>query len=600
MSRVPNLLATPLPSNRPETGVASASAGHDFDDMLARASRAEPVLPAPGNDARPADTERPAPERDDASSADRRAQAARDDTRRLDASKARADRAERADSDQARSDRADRARSEQAAADRAQGDDRDAGGQRERLQESKAREKQAQEKRADERGAVRDRGDDRRVRKAGRTRGDHTDDPGTAKDAAAAGAKAHAPVIEPVAGVVVDPALLAAMVTTPSTALAPATAPEPESGMVSVAAVDGGTAVIVTAPATDDGAAAGSTDASATAPADGTANGAASATGDGSPATGGGPGGDDPLAAVVADVYASTDVPVRPVRTGPGGPDGQGAGTAVPGTAAGATSGTIPGTGGPAMAGAAAAGALAPAATSDASPTTAPVTGPAGAVAAGPGASLGLADAAGAAGGAGAGGPGAGAAGSGGDGGTTAPPPGPGVVNPASGTPAAGPAATPAPAGPASPAGATMPISDQVVAQIQRQLQGARTLRDGTHHAVLRLSPEHLGDVTIALDVRAGGVRLDLAAGPQAISALQSDLGRLRDDLAGAGLNLGDVTLHSNDAGGQAFARDRGQGDPAAAGADAPAPIGPAPAVNAPGRAPVPGRRLDGGIDLLA
>ena len=157
---------------------------------------------------------------------------------------------------------------------------------------------------------------------------------------------------------------------------------------------------------------------------------------------------------------------------------------------------------------------------------------------------------------------------------------------------------TPAEAAPDARPATTVPISDQVVAQINRQLQGARTLRDGTHHAVLRLSPEHLGEITITLDVRAGGVRLDIGGGAQAITALQADLGRLRDDLAGSGLNLGDVTLHSQDApGGQAFARDGGRGG-SSSGSPEPGPA-PAPGVDRTGPPAVPGRRSDGGLDLL-
>jgi flagellar hook-length control protein FliK len=144
------------------------------------------------------------------------------------------------------------------------------------------------------------------------------------------------------------------------------------------------------------------------------------------------------------------------------------------------------------------------------------------------------------------------------------------------------------------------PVSDQIAAQISRQLQGARTLSDGTHHAVLRLSPEHLGDVTITLDVRGGGVRLDLVAGPQAITALQADLGRLRDDLAGSGLNLGDVSLHSQEPGGQSFGRDRGEnGPPTGSSGSGPAGAGSGSPTSRPEPQVAAGRRLDGGLDLL-
>ena len=155
-----------------------------------------------------------------------------------------------------------------------------------------------------------------------------------------------------------------------------------------------------------------------------------------------------------------------------------------------------------------------------------------------------------------------------------------------------------------SSAGRTSDITDQVAAQIGRQLLGARTLRDGTHHTVLRLSPEHLGDVTITLDVRAGGVRLDLAAGSVALAALQADLGQLRDDLAGSGLDLGDVTLSSADAGGTGT-----NGQPRDPRPD-PTPRGPAgpgggfgSSAGTPGEPaapPRPGRKRSGGLDVLA
>jgi hypothetical protein len=148
----------------------------------------------------------------------------------------------------------------------------------------------------------------------------------------------------------------------------------------------------------------------------------------------------------------------------------------------------------------------------------------------------------------------------------------------------------------------TSEITDQVAAQIGRQLQGARTLRDGTHHTVLKLSPEHLGEVTITLDVRAGGVRLDLAAGTQALAALQADLGQLRDDLAGSGLDLSDVTLTSQGSGpggnNQATGRDRWQ-EPTPRGLPGDGSSGPAtPSDQYVSRAA--GRPADGSLDVLA
>jgi flagellar hook-length control protein FliK len=95
-------------------------------------------------------------------------------------------------------------------------------------------------------------------------------------------------------------------------------------------------------------------------------------------------------------------------------------------------------------------------------------------------------------------------------------------------------------------AGVPAALSTQVAEQVNRQLLGARALRDGSHRAVIRLSPEHLGDVTITLNVHAGSVRMDLLAGPTAIGALQANLHDLRDQMAQSGLRLDDVSLRQS------------------------------------------------------
>jgi Flagellar hook-length control protein FliK len=87
------------------------------------------------------------------------------------------------------------------------------------------------------------------------------------------------------------------------------------------------------------------------------------------------------------------------------------------------------------------------------------------------------------------------------------------------------------------------PVTDQIAGALSQYLIGTRMLKDGTHRAVIRLAPEHLGEVTVTLDVRGGSVRIDLIAGPQAIGALRADLGDLRDQLAQSGLQLDDVSL---------------------------------------------------------
>jgi flagellar hook-length control protein FliK len=112
------------------------------------------------------------------------------------------------------------------------------------------------------------------------------------------------------------------------------------------------------------------------------------------------------------------------------------------------------------------------------------------------------------------------------------------------GAQAAGPGTADAP-GSASPATPAPPVADQVA----RYLVGVRTLRDGTHRTVLHLSPEHLGEVTITVEVRAGAVRLHVAGGDAALGALGQGMADLRSQLADAGLDLADVSLRP-DAGG--------------------------------------------------
>jgi flagellar hook-length control protein FliK len=87
-----------------------------------------------------------------------------------------------------------------------------------------------------------------------------------------------------------------------------------------------------------------------------------------------------------------------------------------------------------------------------------------------------------------------------------------------------------------------------VVDQVTRHLVAARVLRDGTHHTVLHLAPEHLGELTVTVDVRQGAVRLDVLGSGSALTALGQDLDSLRSQLADAGLDLADVSMRSDDA----------------------------------------------------
>ncbi len=62
-------------------------------------------------------------------------------------------------------------------------------------------------------------------------------------------------------------------------------------------------------------------------------------------------------------------------------------------------------------------------------------------------------------------------------------------------------------------------VAQQVGMQLAAQL---RNVRDGNHRAVIHLSPDELGDVTVTLSVHNGDVRLDLLAAPAALSQLQA------------------------------------------------------------------------------
>jgi len=90
----------------------------------------------------------------------------------------------------------------------------------------------------------------------------------------------------------------------------------------------------------------------------------------------------------------------------------------------------------------------------------------------------------------------------------------------------------------ASP-GQPVAVPDQVL----RHLESVWALREGGHRTVMRLDPEHLGAVTVTVDVREGAVRMAVAGGAEALAAVREGLGHLRSALADAGLDLGDVAL---------------------------------------------------------
>jgi flagellar hook-length control protein FliK len=134
---------------------------------------------------------------------------------------------------------------------------------------------------------------------------------------------------------------------------------------------------------------------------------------------------------------------------------------------------------------------------------------------------------------------------------------------------------------------------------------------------VLHLAPEHLGAVTITVDVRDGAVRVDLAGGQAAVAAVRDGLDQLRSTLADSGLDLADVRLRSSagdpaqdrpgehattpfqaDAGGGAgrgSADDRSRREPAPDRPAVPGAATPAPGSARIGR----GTRAEEGIDVL-
>jgi hypothetical protein len=84
---------------------------------------------------------------------------------------------------------------------------------------------------------------------------------------------------------------------------------------------------------------------------------------------------------------------------------------------------------------------------------------------------------------------------------------------------------------------------------------------------VLHLAPEHLGSLTMTVDVRAGAVHLTVAGSEAALGALRDGLGALRDQLGQAGLALTEVSLRQ-EAGDGGRGHGRGGEAPATFTAD--------------------------------
>jgi hypothetical protein len=95
---------------------------------------------------------------------------------------------------------------------------------------------------------------------------------------------------------------------------------------------------------------------------------------------------------------------------------------------------------------------------------------------------------------------------------------------------------------------------------VLRHLTSVRALREGGHRTVLRLDPEHLGEVTLTVDVRGGSVRLAVSGGAEAVGAVHAGLAHLRSSLAESGLALDDVALRPDGAAPAASGTGTGTG----------------------------------------
>ena len=118
----------------------------------------------------------------------------------------------------------------------------------------------------------------------------------------------------------------------------------------------------------------------------------------------------------------------------------------------------------------------------------------------------------------------------------------------------------------------TQSAAAQVVPELTRLVQAG----PGTHRMVLRLDPEHLGDVRITLTVHPGGVRVRMATGSEDARATLHEglpaLQRALESLGGRPAGETQVSvLHQPQPGsGQAGSGSGSQTDPSAYDGDAP------------------------------
>ncbi|WP_076261885.1 flagellar hook-length control protein FliK [Intrasporangium flavum] len=113
-----------------------------------------------------------------------------------------------------------------------------------------------------------------------------------------------------------------------------------------------------------------------------------------------------------------------------------------------------------------------------------------------------------------------------------------------------------APASPSAPA-TPQPFAEQLSRPVLRLAAGA----PGEHVLTVRVSPEHLGPVTVQAHIGADGVRIELFSGSDAgRAAVQAALPDLRRDLAGTGLGASLDLSHRPHSGAPAHDPSAGEG----------------------------------------
>ena len=115
----------------------------------------------------------------------------------------------------------------------------------------------------------------------------------------------------------------------------------------------------------------------------------------------------------------------------------------------------------------------------------------------------------------------------------------------------------PVPAPPSAPTATPQPFAEQLSRPVLRLAAGA----PGEHVLTLRVSPEHLGPVTVQAHIGADGVRIELFSGTEAgRAAVQAALPDLRRELAGTGLGASLDLSHRSHSGAPTHDPSAGEG----------------------------------------